>query len=69
MATATKKISDKLFPCEVNGNHEVKNIRLLNPHDFDDKLLLDYSEYVWTGICKHCGNRIVAKDLAEYSIE
>ena len=60
-------IEDRKFPCIVNGNHEVIDVKPLDENDLDDLLLLERTAYKWRGTCKHCRGSIVAEYIEEYN--
>ena len=55
------------YPCKVNGEHEVVNIRGMMSGDSDEgeRILLSKG-YRYRATCKHCNGSIVAKDKTEY---
>lgn len=59
----------KLFPCEKNGKHVVKDIHEILPsNDPGDKILVKRGGYKYRATCIYCSGSIVAKDKKEYEI-
>jgi len=67
MSARADKSGISSFPCEAEGNHEVYDIRPLDIKDINDRNILDNSDYLYTAVCKFCGQRIIAKSLEEYA--